>query len=124
VAELAEVVKARRELIERQARCEGCGSPLESCEAARGEDPTAPPWFGCCARGLNLSMPCRHVPDSRALDALLREVESGTVRTVEQVEDQALIASIHEYDPRRMMAALNRMSEEDIRAEYEEATWD
>jgi hypothetical protein len=121
-AELARVVTARREQIRREARCEGCGATLESCKADRGKDPAAPPWFGCCARGLDLSTPCNHQVSSRALDALLREVESGRVRTVEEVQDQELLNSIREYPLRRM---LDLVRDADlIRSQYEEATWD
>jgi hypothetical protein len=79
------VVSARRELIKQDAPCEGCGATLASCEANRGKDPTAPVWFGCCARGAALDVPCRHVPDPGDLAALLREIEAGEVRTAEEV---------------------------------------
>lgn len=79
-----DIIAARRKAIQDGARCEGCGATLAQCKAQRGKDPSAPEWFGCCARGLALSEPCRHVPDAGALLALLTEIESGTVRTVEE----------------------------------------
>lgn len=109
-----EVVKARRERIQREAPCEDCGTTLETCEANRGEDPDAPPWFGCCARDLG---PCRHEPDQRALLVLLREIESGTVRHL----DELLLDQIREYPIHRLLGWL---TPDDIREQYEEATWD
>jgi hypothetical protein len=79
-----EVVRARHELIKREAPCVGCGATLEDCKAHRGEGPTAPPWFGCCAQGTAMA-PCSHRTDQDALDALLAEVVSGQVRTVDAV---------------------------------------
>lgn len=94
------VITERRKAIEDAAPCEGCGSTLASCKANRGKDPTAPPWFGCCARGLALSMPCYHRPDPSAFRALLKEIESGEVRPVEDV----LLDSISEFSrPRRWL---------------------
>lgn len=118
-----EVIQARREQIEQDAPCECCRATLASCEAQRGKDPTAPPWFGCCARGLLLDVPCRHVPDQRALTELLHEVESGHVRTVEEVQDEELIGSIWEYPVDRMLRLL-RSDPGQIQAELEDATWD
>lgn len=79
-----DIIAARRQHIQDNAPCLGCGATLASCEAQRGKDPTAPKWFGCCARGTALG-PCQHQTDPAALLALLTEIESGTVRTVEQV---------------------------------------
>ncbi len=79
----AELIAARRQHIRDAAPCEGCGATLANCKASRGQDPTAPEWFGCCARGVDLQ-PCRHIVDTGALQALLDEVEAGTVRTVEE----------------------------------------
>lgn len=81
---LAEVIAARRKHIRDSAPCVGCGATLASCLAARGKDPTAPEWFGCCARGLGM-VPCSHEQDPAALSALLDEIETGTVRTVEEI---------------------------------------
>jgi hypothetical protein len=81
---VSDIIAARRKHIRDSAPCEGCGTTLADCEAQRGKDPTAPPWFGCCARGVGLDIPCNHVPDAGALFALLAEIESGTVRTVEE----------------------------------------
>lgn len=78
------VVKERRRLIRETASCEGCGSSLAACKAERGKDPTAPPWFGCCARGMAFA-PCVHLPDPAQLSALLKEIEEGSVRTVAEV---------------------------------------
>ncbi|PZG12455.1 hypothetical protein C1I95_25750 [Micromonospora craterilacus] len=83
---VAEVIAARRRHIQESAPCVGCGGSLADCKAARGTDPTAPPWFGCCARGVQASIPCQHEPDAQAALALLAEIEAGEVRTVEQVE--------------------------------------
>jgi hypothetical protein len=74
-------IAARRQQIQDNAKCDGCGATLADCEAERGKDPTAPEWFGCCAIDFR---PCNHRVDAGALLALLREVESGTVRTVEE----------------------------------------
>lgn len=92
------VITERRQAIEQDAPCDGCGSTLASCKASRGKDPTAPPWFGCCARGLLLDVPCYHIPSSAALADLLKEIETGTVRTVEDV----LLDSIPEHPRRRI----------------------
>lgn len=86
------VITERRKVIEQDAPCEGCGATLASCKANRGKDPTAPPWFGCCARGTDM-VPCAHRSDPTALQALLREIESGAVRSVEDV----LLDSISEF---------------------------
>jgi hypothetical protein len=92
-------ITERRQAIEQDAPCEGCGSTLASCKANRGKDPTAPPWFGCCARGTGLA-PCSHRPDPAALAALLREIEDGIVRPLEDV----LLDSIPEFRrPRRWL---------------------
>jgi hypothetical protein len=81
---MKDIIAARRQAIQDSAPCDGCGSTLAACKANQGKDPTAPPWFGCCARGVGLDIPCNHVPDAGALLALLVEIESGTVRTVEE----------------------------------------
>lgn len=81
---LAEIVKARRKDIAEQAECEGCGATLAACKANRGKDPTAPPWFGCCAIGTAMA-PCSHRPNVRLMDALLTEIESGAVRPVAEI---------------------------------------
>lgn len=91
-------ITERRKAIEDDAPCDGCGSTLASCKASRGKDHTAPPWFGCCARGLLLDIPCRHVPSPAALQALLREIETGEVRSLEDV----LLDSIPEHRPLRI----------------------
>lgn len=93
-----ELIKARRKAIEDAAPCQGCGSTLASCKANRGKDPTAPPWFGCCARGTSLMGRCLHRPDPAALQVLLREIEDGAVRSVEEM----LLDSIPEHRPRRI----------------------
>jgi hypothetical protein len=82
-ADLNETIAARRQAIQDAARCEGCGETLANCEAQQGQDPTAPEWFGCCAR-CTAMVPCHHVPDPGALLALLAEIEAGAVRTVEE----------------------------------------
>lgn len=82
---MAVVIRERMEQIEQDAPCVGCGATLTSCLANRGKDPTAPPWFGCCARGTAMA-PCSHEKDAEALAGLLREIADGTVRTVAEVE--------------------------------------
>jgi hypothetical protein len=82
--DLREMIAARRQAIQDAARCGHCGETLANCKAQQGQDPTAPPWFGCCARGTAMA-PCHHVPDPGALLALLAEIEAGEVRTVEEV---------------------------------------
>lgn len=79
-----ELIAERRKLIRDDAPCVGCGGRLADCEAARGEDPTAPPWFGCCARGTGMA-PCSHRQDAGALSALLDEVAAGEVRSVGEI---------------------------------------
>lgn len=81
-----DVIKARRRYIRDNAPCESCGATLASCMAERGTDPEAPPWFGCCARGQLADIPCRHVQDSTALTELLKEIEAGHVRTVDEIK--------------------------------------
>jgi hypothetical protein len=93
---LEELVQERRKDIQDSAPCVGCGSTLATCKRLRGTDPTAPPWFGCCARGMGLA-PCQHVPDPQALIGLLKEIESGRVRTV----DEVLLDSLTEFSVRR-----------------------
>lgn len=98
------VIRARRKAIQADARCEGCGSTLSSCKAQRGKDPTAPPWFGCCAQGLDFR-PCSHHVDAGALLSLLKEIERGKVRD----PDQMLLDAIEEYPStlrRRVLASL------------------
>jgi hypothetical protein len=80
----AELIAARRRKIREDAPCEYCGTTLAVCKAERGKDPTAPPWFGCCAHGLGAE-PCAHQPDPEAMRDLLDEIEGGHVRTVEEV---------------------------------------
>jgi hypothetical protein len=89
------LIKKRCEAIQQDARCVGCGSTLASCKANRGKDPTAPPWFGCCAGGTQVG-PCDHQVSAMALIALLKEMESGTVRD----EADILLDSLQEYPAR------------------------
>jgi hypothetical protein len=95
-ADLAALVEARRQEITAEAPCEGCGGTLDRCKA--GKDLTAPPWFGCCARGTDMR-PCNHVPDQGRLWALLREIERGEVAPVRTAEEK-LLDSLEEH-PRR-----------------------
>jgi hypothetical protein len=88
------MIKARRKAIEADAPCDGCGATLAACKSQRGKVPTAPSWFGCCARGTGM-MACRHVPDSRALRGLIKEIERGEVRST----DDELLDSISEFPP-------------------------
>jgi hypothetical protein len=77
-------IAARRKKIRDDAACEECGSTLAACEAQRGKDPTAPPWFGCCARESGMA-PCSHKKDPQAIWKLLDEAAAGSVRTVEEI---------------------------------------
>lgn len=90
--DLVTVIAERRRQIEMDAPCVGCGSTLASCMAERGKDPTAPPWFGCCARGTAMA-PCDHRVSSGALAKLLDEIAAGRVRTVAEVESDRKPAS-------------------------------
>lgn len=92
---LIEVIAARRKYIRDQAECAHCGATLAACEAERGKDPTAPPWFGCCAHGTSMG-PCSHRSSTTALNVLLDEIAVGRVRPVED-----LIAEREERDARR-----------------------
>lgn len=80
-----DIIAARRRKIRDDAPCKGCGATLAACVAQRGKDPTAPSWFGCCARGTAM-VPCSHRQDCRALVVLLDEIEAGHVRTVAEIE--------------------------------------
>jgi hypothetical protein len=91
------LITERRQAIEQDAPCVGCGSTRASCQANRGKDPTAPPWFGCCAMGTALG-PCQHRTDPAALIALLKEIETGEVRSLEDM----LLDSIQEVPRRRI----------------------
>jgi len=94
------LISQRREAIESDAPCAGCGATLAVCKANRGKDPTAPSWFGCCARGALLDVPCQHTPDPAALRSLLIEIETGEVRSI----DDELLDSISEFRrPRRWL---------------------
>jgi hypothetical protein len=90
-AAMAALIKERRKAIRDAAPCEGCGASLASCKANRGKDPTAPPWFGCCARGMGMA-PCAHREDPDDLRRLLDEFESGNVRSL----DEMLLDSVKE----------------------------
>lgn len=79
-----DVIAERRAHIRDTAPCQGCGAGLADCEARRGADPTAPSWFGCCARGLGME-PCGHVQSVHELSALLDEIAAGRVRTVAEI---------------------------------------
>ena len=83
-ATLIEVIAARRKHLQDEAECAYCGTTLTDCKAERGKDPTAPPWFGCCAHGMGME-PCSHSVSSAALSDLLDEIASGHVRTVEEM---------------------------------------
>lgn len=82
--DLAPVVAERRAHIRAMARCESCGATRAACDHYRetNDDPTAPGWFGCCARGLLLDTPCRHVEQVGMIRELFDEIEAGAVRTV------------------------------------------
>jgi len=98
--DMRKAVAERRRQIRDDAPCEGCGCTLASCEAERGKDPAAP-WFGCCA-GV-LMTPCRHRPDTDALSRLLKEVETGHVRTL----DEMLLDSVSPFSyARRRLARM------------------
>lgn len=102
-------IAERREAIVSASPCEGCGATLALCKSQRGKDPTAPDWFGCCARGTGM-LACRHVPDSQELLRLLKEIESGEVAPVPDPDDE-LLASIEEFpllSPSRRGRSLRR----------------
>lgn len=92
------VIAARRQKIRDDAPCIGCRSTLAQCEAHRGKDPTAPAWFGCCARGTAMA-PCSHQQDPAALRALLDEIAAGHVRTVEELpqpKKRPIVGSVYD----------------------------
>lgn len=101
------VIKARRERIESDSPCDGCGASLELCLASRGRDKTAPSWFGCCARGTGM-LACRHVPDHRELQRLLREIEDGEVAPVPTPEDELLVSITESSSDLAHMRRLSR----------------
>jgi hypothetical protein len=90
----SEIIKARREAIENDARCDGCGATRALCEKLRREntDPTAPPWFGCCAREMGL-VPCHHTVNAGELLRLVKQIEDDSVTSV----DDELLDSITEF---------------------------
>lgn len=79
------VLAARMEFLRLDARCTSCGATQALCDQLResSDDPTAPPWFGCCAAGPAMG-PCHHEINTRRHRHLQDEVASGTVRTVEE----------------------------------------
>lgn len=90
--ETRRLIRQRRKEIQSDAKCVGCGATLADCKANRGKDPTAPPWFGCCAQGLDMR-PCDHRVDAGELTKLIKEIESGEIRSLEQV----LLDSVSEF---------------------------
>lgn len=70
-----EEVKERLQRLADQARCVGCYGTKKACDARRGEDPDAPPWFGCCAIGG--VGPCQHIIQPSAVLALIEEITNG-----------------------------------------------
>lgn len=121
--EFAHITRARRKDIAKQARCEGCGATLEACEAERGKDPDAPRWLGCCAQGADLR-PCRHVVDPADYAALLDEIGSGVVRTVEEVR-----AERDEREAKRRARREEREADQaagrptSLRASFDQGVW-
>lgn len=103
------VVRERREQIEADAACEGCRSTLASCKANRGKDPTAPPWFGCCAQGTDFR-PCVHRPNTNALLDLLREIEHGVVKST---DDNLLDWLVDLPRMRRFSRPMNHLYDDD-----------
>lgn len=95
------LITARRKEIQKAAPCTGCGATLAFCKSHRGKDPTAPPWFGCCAQGVFLT-PCQHVPSVAALIDPLKEIESGELRS----EEQMLLDSLEEFPSGRIRGSL------------------
>lgn len=89
-AEQVATVQARRQHIHDMARCDGCGATRKECDRVREEtrrtDPTTPPWFGCCARGVYADRPCHHADSANALHDLTTEIMNGHVRTVAEVD--------------------------------------
>lgn len=112
--DMREVIAERRRKIHDDAPCKSCGATLASCKANRGKDPTAPPWFGCCAQGIEMAR-CCHRSDRAALGALLREIETGHVRSL----DEVLLDSVREYSiPRNLVRALIGLSKYDDQENY------
>lgn len=77
---LKDTIKARRKLIRDQAACDTCCGSRAACKAEMRRDPEAP--FGCCDR-------CCHRASASELVKLLKEIESGTVRTVAELTQPA-----------------------------------
>lgn len=75
-----ETVTARRNLLVASARCHGCRSTRGDCDAQAVEVMAAEGvGLACCPE-------CSHPVSVAAMDALLTELASGTVRTVEEVD--------------------------------------
>jgi hypothetical protein len=70
-----DIIAARLRAMADNARCRECGSTVVSCAEEEVRDPKGP--RRCCER-------CGHEVSLGAMRALAREVESGTVRTVEE----------------------------------------
>ena len=87
-------VAERQQKIRDDARCEGCGTTLKACMSQREKDPTAPPWFGCCARGVLLDVPCLHRQDPVAVNQLMDEILAGHVRTVDEVDLEGRVSDL------------------------------
>lgn len=76
-----DVIAARRKHIQDSAPCRKCGVDRAFCLANRDPDPE----LGCCSH-------CHHDLDQVAVVQLLKEVESGHVRTVEETTPKPQIA--------------------------------
>jgi hypothetical protein len=76
-------IAERRQYIKDMAPCTSCRASRRECDRLRetNTDPTAPPWFGCCAVG-TLPGPCQHRESVDMTDQLLREIMAGEVRSV------------------------------------------
>lgn len=75
-----EVLAERRKHLDDTAKCQ-CGTDQATCEA--GRKGRAGPEGLCCSGG---SPGHGHVRDQRAIDALLREIANGEVRTVAELK--------------------------------------
>jgi hypothetical protein len=82
-AQWAARIAERRQHIKDMARCTSCGASRKTCDNLReaNTDPSAPLWFGCCAVGTLLG-PCQHRESVAMVDALVKEVMAGEVRSV------------------------------------------
>jgi hypothetical protein len=80
-----DVIRGRRELIQQDAPCVGCGTRLADCLDQQDKNSTAPD--GCCAMSTGMTG-CSHQADFAAQAQLLNEIEKGEVRTATAVSSE------------------------------------